>query len=181
MAIFKFYQIYRSIEGELGEDMAVKLFPEYSTLPEKMPTNEQAQLGKVIMERMDELLDKSTIAKIRHKHCCNIPKEHVTKINELKEKCSNIDEIFREYSKFLSPGHVEKIDNSLNLSFGWDKCVCGMFRKLETYEPVSKTWCECCNGHVIKIFSKICNKTVSSKIVETVACGGKDCSFEVNI
>ncbi len=181
MAIFKFYQIYRSIKEELGEDMAVKLIPEYSILPEKMPANEQAQLGKAIMERMDELLDKDTIIKIRHKHCCNIPKDHIAKINELKEKCSNQDEFFKEYSKFLAPGYIEKSGNSLNVSFGCGKCVCGMFRKLETYGPVSKTWCECCNGHVIKTFNKICDKTVSSSIVETVACGGEDCIFEVNI
>jgi hypothetical protein len=146
-----------------------------------MSAPEQAKLGKLITDRMDEFLDKNTISKVRHKHCCNIPKEHLAKINELKEKCSNIDKIFTEYSNFLSPGYIKKHRNSLNVSFGWGKCVCGMFRKLETYELVSEAWCECCNGHVIKSFNMICDKTTSSKIIETVACGGKDCIFEVNI
>jgi len=56
-----------------------------------------------------------------------------------------------------------------------------MFRKLEEYEPISKTWCECCNGHVVKTFTMICNKPVTSNVVEAVACGGKDCIFEVTI
>lgn len=181
MAIFKFYQIYRSIKEVLGEDMAIKLFPEYSTLPDKMPPLEQAQLGKIIMDRMDKELDKDTIIKIRQKHCCNPSKEQIIEINNLKEKCSNLDEICMEYSKYLSPGYVKKDGHLLTVSFGWNKCVCGMFRKLETYEPVSKTWCECCNGHVIKTFSMICDKTVESEIVEAVACGGKDCIFKVSI
>lgn len=181
MAIFKFYQIYRSIKEELGEEMALRIFPEFPTLPDKMPPSEQAKLGKLIMDRMDQLLDKDDIVKVRHKHCCNIPKEHVAKINELKEKCSNIDEVLSAYSDFLSPGYINKQGNTLYVSYGWGKCVCGMFRKLETYEPVSETWCECCNGHVIKTFKKICEKDISSKIIETVACGGKDCVFEVNI
>ncbi|MFZ5354871.1 MAG: hypothetical protein ACOZCL_19395 [Bacillota bacterium] len=42
MAIYKFYQIYISIKEVLGEEMATKLFPEYSALPNKMPANEQA-------------------------------------------------------------------------------------------------------------------------------------------
>lgn len=56
-----------------------------------------------------------------------------------------------------------------------------MFRKLEVYEPMSKTWCECCNAHVIKTYSMICNKTVKSEILEAVACGDKDCVFKVTI
>lgn len=181
MAIFKFYQIYRSIKEVLGKDMAVQIFPEYSMLPDKMPANEQTQLGKVIMDRMDKLLDKETIVKIRQKHSCNLSKPQISKINELKEKSSNLDEFCLKYSKVLSPGYVKKDGNILIVSFGLGKCVCPMFRKLETYELMSKTWCECCNGHVIKTFSMICGKTVASEIEETVACGGKDCIFKVDI
>lgn len=161
--------------------MTFKLFPEYATLPKKMSPSEQAHLGKVIIERMDELLDKNTINRVRHKHCCNIPKKHVEEIKSIKEKSSNVDEILSEYSKILSPGQIKKNGNSLTVSFGWGKCVCGMFRKLETYEPISKSWCECCNGHVIKTFSMICDKAVTSSILETVICGGNDCIFEVII
>jgi len=181
MAIFKFYQIYRGIKEVMGEDMAIKIFPEYATLPDNMPANEQAQLGKALMDRMDKILDKDHIIKIRQKHSCNLSKQQIAEINELKEKCSNLDEFCTEYSKLLSPGYVKKEGDLLTVSFGWNKCVCGMFRKLETYEPVSKTWCECCNGHVIKTYSMICGKTVASKIEETVACGGKDCIFNINI
>jgi len=177
MAIFKFYQIYRSMKEELGEDMATKLFPEYSTLPDKMPAQDQAQLGKAIMDRMDELLDKDTIIRVRQKYSCNLTKLQINEINELKEKSRSLDEFCVEYSKLLSPGYVKKDENFLTVSFGWGKCVCGMFRKLDKYEPVSKTWCECCNGHVIKAFSLICGKTVESEIQEAVACGGKESRF----
>lgn len=181
MAIFKFYQIYRSIKEVLGEEMAIQLFSEYSTLPDKMPPHEQAQLGKTIMDRMDEKLDKNTVVEIRQKHCCNTPKQEIAEINRIKERTDNLYDFFVEYSKFLSPGYVKKDGDLLTVSFGLSKCVCGMFRKLQNYEPISKTWCECCNGHVIKTYSMICDKTVKSEIVETVASGGKDCVFKVNI
>lgn len=181
MAIFKFYQIYRSMKEVLGEDMATKLFSEYSTLPDKMPPAQQAQLGKILMDRLDEQLDRNTIIKIRRSHCCNLSKEQITEINELKSNSSNLDELCQKYSICLSPGYVKKDGDLITVSFGWNKCVCGMFRKLGTYEPVSKTWCECCNGHVIKMFSMICDKTVESEILEAVACGGRDCIFNVKI
>ncbi|WIV11544.1 DUF6144 family protein [Proteiniborus sp. MB09-C3] len=146
-----------------------------------MPAHEQAQLGKAIMDRMDELLDKDTIVRVRQKHTCNPSKQQIVEINRLKEKCNNLDEFCAEYSKFLTPGYVKKDEGILNVSFGLGKCVCGMFRKLEEYEPISKTWCECCNGHVIKTFSMICDKAVSSEIQETIASGGKDCIFKISI
>ncbi|QVK17420.1 hypothetical protein KHQ81_11255 [Mycoplasmatota bacterium] len=181
MAIFKFYQIYRSIKEVLGEEMVKEIFPEYADLPDKMPAKEQAELGKIIMDRMDILLDENTIKKIRQMHTCNPSKEQVAKINELKEKTNNLDEFLHEYSKFLAPGYVKRDGDTLYVSFGLEKCVCGMFRKLETYEPVSKTWCECCNGHVIKMYRMICENIKSSEIVEAVACGGNDCIFKITI
>lgn len=181
MAIFKFYQIFRSIKEELGEEIANEIFPEYHTLPDKMPAQEQAKLGEIVINRMDQLLDKETVVKIRQKHTCNLTKKQIQEINELKERSQSFDKFFIEYSKLLSPGYVKKDEDLLTVSFGWDKCVCGMFRKLDSYEPVSKTWCECCNGHVIKTYSLICGKTVESEIQETVACGGNDCVFKVKL
>ncbi|MDF2804204.1 MAG: hypothetical protein K0S61_4109 [Anaerocolumna sp.] len=181
MAIFKFYQIYRGIKEVVGEEMADRLFPEYSTLPDKMPANEQAHLGKIVMDRLDTMLDKETIVKIRQSHTCNPSKEQVAKINELKQKTDNLDEIINEYSEFLSPASVRREGDILHVSFGLEKCVCGMFRKLDTYETMPKSWCECCNGHVIKMYSMICERTVKSEIVEAVACGGSDCVFKVTI
>lgn len=181
MAIFKFYQIYRSIRETLGEEMALKVFPEYPGLPDKMSAPEQARLGKTIMDRLDALLDKDTVIKIRQKHCCNPSKQQIAEINRLKENTNNLEELCLEYSKFLSPGYVKKDGDLLIVSFGLDKCVCGMFRKLDTYEPMSKSWCECCNGHVIKMYSLICHKTVKSEILAAVACGDKDCVFKVTI
>ena len=181
MAIFKFYQIYRSIKEVLEEDMVMKIFPEYDTLPDKMSAKEQAELGKIIMDRMDKLLDKNTIIQIRHMHTCNPSKKQLAKINELKAKTNNLDEFLEEYSKFLAPGYARIDGNTLHVSFGLKKCVCGMFRKLQSYEHASKTWCECCNGHVIKTFHMICDTIESSKIVETIACGGNDCVFKMKI
>lgn len=181
MAIFKFYQIYRSIKEVLGEDKANEIFPEYLTLPDKMPAHEQAQLGKVIMDRMDRMINKDIAVKIRQKHCCNVSKQQIDDIKELKEKTSSLDEFIIQYSKVISPGYVKKDGDLLTVSFGWGKCICGMFRKLDKYEPVSKTWCECCGGNVIKIYSMICNKPVVSQIEETIISGGKDCVFKLGI
>lgn len=182
MAIFKFYQIFRSIKEELGEDMANRLFPEYSTLPEssaKMPAQDQVRLAKTIMDRLDELLEKDTVIRIRQKHSCNLTKKQVQEISELKKKTEGIDSFCKDYSKLLAPGYLKKDGDFLIISFGWGRCICGMFNKLDEYEPISQTWCECCNGHVMKMFNLICDKTVQSEIQETVASGGEDCIFKV--
>lgn len=118
MAIFEFDKIYRSIKEEIGEEMAIKIFPEYSTLPKEMSASKQVNLSRKIMENMDVLLDKNVIEQIRHKRCCNIPQKHIIKIKELKEKCKDIDEVFSEYSKFLFPGYIDQNENVLTVSFG---------------------------------------------------------------
>lgn len=181
MAIFKFRQIYLSIKEELGEEGVNKLFPEYSSLCDKMPQSEQAKLAKIITDRMDEMLDDDTVKRIRHKRCCNIPKNHEAEITRLKKEKKNTDEIIKEYSNFLKPGYIIKDKDSYIISFGLGKCVCGMFRKLSTYDLMSKTWCECCNAHVKKTFKLICDKDLESEIVEAVACGDKDCIFKIAV
>ncbi|MFP4050814.1 MAG: DUF6144 family protein [Thermoplasmata archaeon] len=162
--------------------MANKIFPEYITLPDrssKMPAHEQVELGKKIMDRMDDILDEDTIVKIRHKHTCNLTKNQVKEIEDLKEEVESIEELCKKYSRPLTPGYVKKDDDVLTVSFGWGRCVCNMYRKLDEYEPVSKTWCECCNGHVIKIYNRLLERPVSSEMIETVASGGDDCIFEI--
>ncbi len=181
MAIHKFYMLYKGLQEALGEAQANELFPEYSQLPDKMPPLEQAELGRTIMTRMDESLDKETIIRIRHAHTCNLTQKQIKDIIDLKEKYKDFDDFCIEYSKLLAPGSVKKDKDILIVSFGWKKCVCGMFRKLKEYEAVSQTWCECCNGHVIKHYSFVCGKRVSSEIVETVACGKNDCVFKINM
>lgn len=111
MAIFKFYQINRSLKEVLGEEEALKLFPEYPTLPNKMIAVEQVQFASTLMDRLDKELDKDTVMKIRQRHCCNPSKEQVSKINELKAMELNLEEFCVEYSKFLSPGYVMKEEN----------------------------------------------------------------------
>lgn len=181
MAIFKFYQVYRALKSELGEEMTNEIFPEYSKLPDKMSPEEQVDLGRVVMNRMDEKLDKKTITKVRHKHTCNPSKEQIKTINELKEKYSDMDQFLEEYSKTLAPGFIKRDGDVITVSFGFNKCVCSMFKKLDKYEPISETWCECCNGHVIKIYNLVFEQNVESQIIEAIATGGQDCVFKLKV
>lgn len=48
---FKFYQLFRSMKEELGLERAKELFPEYETLPDKMPKEEQVNLARILMKR----------------------------------------------------------------------------------------------------------------------------------
>ena len=180
MAIFKFYQIFRSLKSELGEK-AHEIFPEYKHLPDKMSPQDQAALGKTIMDRMNEKLKKEDILKIRHKHTCNISKEQKAKIDELKALYDDLDLRCQAYSKFMAPGYVKKTGSHIQVSFGLNKCVCSMYRKLDDYQLTTNTWCECCNGHVIKMYSYLFDQSVGSKILETIVSGGKDCLFDLSI
>ncbi len=180
MAIFKFYQIFRCIKEELGEQKAKELFYEYETLPDKMSAEEQAKLASKIMDRLNNLLDVETVKRIRYKHPCNIPKTYVAKIDELVEKHESVEKRIEEYVKWDERISISNEEDSIVVSWGLPKCVCGMFRKLKEYEPISKSWCECCNAHSAKTFSKLCGKKVESKLIEGIACGGNDCIFRIS-
>lgn len=180
MAIFKFYQIYRSIKEVLGEEKSKELFYEYETIEDKMPLDEQAKLASKIINRLDNSLDAETVKRIRHKHPCNIPKKYNDKINELIEKYDSVEKRIDEYIKWDKKTTIISEDNSIIVAWGLPKCVCGMFRKLDEYETMSKSWCECCNAHNAKTFSKLCGKKVESELFEGIACGGKDCIFRVS-
>lgn len=179
MAIFKFYQIFRSIKEELGEQKAKEIFYEYETLPDKMLPNEQAILASKIMDRLDNALDAETVKRIRYKHPCNIPKTYTVIINELVEKYPSIEKRLEEYEKWSEKISFKNEGDSIIVSWGLQKCVCGMFRKLDEYKHISKSWCECCNAHNAKLFSKLCGKQVESELIEGIACGGKDCIFKI--
>lgn len=56
-----------------------------------------------------------------------------------------------------------------------------MFRKLENYEPISPTWCQCCNGHNKMLIELLLSQEVKSDLLEGICCGGKVCSFKITI
>ncbi len=180
MAIFKFYQIFRSLKEELGEQKAKEVFYEYETLPDKMSANEQAMLASKIMDRLDNSFDVETVKRIRHRHPCNIPKTYDTIINELVEKYPNIEKRLEEYEKWSGKISIKIEGDSFITSWGLTDCVCGMFSKLNEYEHISRSWCECCNAHNAKLLSKLCGKEVESELIDGIACGGKDCIFKIS-
>lgn len=132
--IFKFYQIYRSIKEILGEAKANELFPEYLALSSKMLAEEQVQLAHILMDRLDKSLDSHTVIKIRQQHPCNIPKADKEKMQEIKMSFENISDRINAYSQYLGGSFSSCGKNAYNFSWGNKKCVCGMFRKIETYK-----------------------------------------------
>ncbi|HOE78144.1 MAG TPA: hypothetical protein PKV63_05925 [Bacilli bacterium] len=56
-----------------------------------------------------------------------------------------------------------------------------MFRKLKNYEPVSPTWCQCCNGHNKMLMDFLFEKDTKSELIEGICSGGKVCSFKITI
>lgn len=179
--VFKFYQIYRSIKEVLGEEKAMELFPEYHTLPDKMPTEDQINLARILMDRLDNSLDRDTVIKIRRQHPCNIPKVDKEKMKEIKETFENINDRIKAYSKYLGGSFSHCGNNVYYFSWGNTKCPCGMFRKADSYEKISPTWCQCCNANNILQMTFLCDKEVESELLQGVCSGGTDCSFRVTV
>lgn len=179
--IFKFYQIYRSMKEIIGENKANELFPEYSTLPNKMSAEDQIELAHILMDRLDNSLDHDTIIKIRQLHPCNIPKADKQKMQEIKENFENIDDRIKAYSEYLGGSFSSCGRNVYTFSWGNKKCNCGMFRKMENYKKISCSWCECCNANNKLQFDYLCDKAVESKLLQGICCGGTDCSFRITI
>lgn len=178
MAIHKFTMLYKDLVNTLGVEQANKLFPEYDTLPDKMDKQAQISIASRVMKRMDESLDKDTIVKIRHGHTCNLPKPQRAEMMELWSRCSSIDEFLTSY------GCEKQVDGTYVLSWerlGQTKCSCPLFYKVSEYEPISITWCECCNGHTEKSIYEICGQRVKSEIIESISSGGKACKFKITV
>ena len=176
MAIHKFAMLFKNLEKNLGKEAALQIFPEYATLPEKMGAEEQAALARRVMDRMDESLDREKIVKIRRGNVCNLPKEQRREMTELMRKCKDIDEFLTAY------GYVKQEDGAYLSNFKRQpKCYCGLFKKLENYEPISITWCECCNGHHEKGLREVCGQPVKTEIVESISSGGGNCVTRVSV
>lgn len=169
---FKFYQLYRSLKEVVGEDKANEIFPEYETLKDKMTKEEQVNFARTLMQRLDEQFDKDTVIAIRMKHPCGIPKES-------KKEISCTEEQIGKFINHLGGSYKYVSDNEYIITWGLTKCVCGMFYKLENYEAISPTWCQCCNGHNKMLFSTLLDKDIKSTLLEGICAGGKTCSFRI--
>jgi len=177
--IFLFYQLFRSLKEELGLEKAKALFPEYDSLPDKMSKEEKAELARVIMKRLDENLDKDVVISIRRKHPCGIPKETKKDIVQIKNSMENDQERIEAFVRSLNGSYLQLSDYKYKIVWGIKKCVCGMFRNLENYEPISKTWCQCCNEHNRLLFKELLGKEVRSELIGGICCGQQECSFEI--
>lgn len=178
--IFHFYQLKKRLEEYAGEEVRKEIFFDYDEISNKIKPEEKAAYAKKLMARMDSILDDETRVKIRRSCSCNLSKQQIAEIDNLMNQYNEIDSFLNEYSKTLQPGSIKRLDDKLLLSFGWGHCVCSVFRKAKTYEPVSRTFCECCNGHVQKWFGYIFKKPIDTEIVETVSTGGNDCLFKIS-
>jgi hypothetical protein len=178
MAIHKFAMLFKDLETNLGKETALKIFPEYTTIPEKMDKMDKVNLARKIMERMDKTLDRETIVKIRHWRTCNIPKAQRGEMVVLMQKCKDIEEFLIAWF-----GCIKQEDGTYLTNFGSEakKCWCNLFHKLDEYEPISITWCECCNGHTQKSIMEICGQPVKTEIMESVASGGKSCRYRITV
>jgi hypothetical protein len=178
MAIHIFAMLFKDLETNLGRETALNIFPEYITLPDKMDKIDQVNLMRQVMDRMDKTLNHEIIAKIRHGHTCNIPKVQKTEMVELMKKCKNIEEYLIAYY-----GCTKQEDGTYLTNFGADvpKCYCNLFYKLDDYEPISITWCECCNGHTQKSIMEVCGYPVKTEIIDSVASGGKSCRYRITV
>lgn len=179
--IFKFYQLFRSLKEVIGLDEAKKVFPEYESLKDSMSPQEQVDMARILMKRLDERFDKETVLAIRMAHPCGIPKQDQEIMRDIKSKITDIEERIKAYKDHINGFYIKLSENEYVFTWGLKSCVCGMFRKLKDYEPISPTWCQCCNGHNQMLFTFLLDKDVKSELLEGICSGGKTCSFKIKI
>jgi hypothetical protein len=170
--------LYKDIVSNVGKEKANEIFPEYATLQAKLDAQSQIKIASSVMYRMDESLDRDSIIKIRHGQSCNLPKAQRAYMEALWEKSQNIDEFLTEY------GCIKQDDGTYIISsktLHTDKCVCPLFHKVDEYEPISITWCECCNCHTQRGFTEICHQPIKTEILESIASGSQACVYRIFI
>lgn len=178
---FKFYQLFRSLKEELGLEGAKKIFPEYETLPDKMAKEDQINLAKILMKRLDDELDKDTVIAIRMEHPCGIPKPTKERISEIKQAFNDDGRRLQAFFDHLQATYERISDNEYIVTWALKECVCGMFRNLKDYGTISPTWCQCCNGHNKLMFETLLDREIKSELISGICAGEKVCSFRIII
>lgn len=169
-------KLAKNLDEIVGEDVRRKVLEDCEKISAKTNKIKRAEMMKVVMMRMDKLIDKNTAIKIRENCACK-PKNFLKSSIEIYGKYPKIEEFINELEKTHFAGKLKIEDNIIYCNFSSGKCVCGMVKSAKENIPI--LWCECCKGHVKWLFEGTFKKLLNIEMLSSVISGSDDCRFKI--
>jgi hypothetical protein len=168
------------LDAHVGVDVRRQILPDDETIAAGAPPKRKAEWARKITVRLDKhVKDKDVLRGIRHGCACEVSQRQMQMIKAARKRHDDLDDVLAELNQTGLHGNTVREENTLHVAFGNGRCVCGVISQNDV--PLSPTFCECCNGHVEKLWALISGSPVHSDMLETHNTGGHECRFDVRI
>jgi len=184
---FNIRVIYNELKNhKVDEEIIEKIMEGGDKIKSKTPHKKKCEWCYEATNRMDELLDEDIKLSIRENCACRL-KTFSKECDKIRNSYSSVQERLEAVLK--SPtlfGNILKVreNGKFDVIF-WNpkndvfKCVC-----MKNQDKVwSKTWCQCCAGHIKLPLEKALGVKVKAKIISTAlsSLGKENCHIELEI
>jgi len=174
--VYQIYNLKRKIADHIGIEKANHFIPDEYLNGDNKTAKQKAQIMNAILEKMDYELDISVIKNIRRNTSCNITKNQMEIIDCSKNKTNIQVEQCEIINAGIAPSKIEMLGNKYIFRFGYGKCICRMFSKIENPKSF-RSFCYCCAGNIEKLLGYWLEKTIEVELENSHLLGNKDCVF----
>ena len=141
------------------------------------------------MRRMEEIIPYDKLKEIRETNACCLSGERDKLAKEIHKKYNTIEERFNAFinEKRIVYGNCYKEGDYYYLSFWYGMpeggYTCSCLHYIPKTEPMTKTWCMCCGGHIKHHFETALGVKAECEVVSSPlsSCGKQPCLFKLKI
>ena len=164
----------KRIIDNMDKQDALKICQQIGTVDENATPLKQARYINDILNTAEKMNICMTDTMRKCGGCC-LSANAVKTAKKLYAKSNSIE----EFLKFLNDADIG--GRNLHISDDkiiavYKKCYCNIPQKINN---INKNYCECSAGWYMKLFSEVFGKNVTVRIVDTIAGGASECTFEI--
>lgn len=141
--------------------------------------------------RMEERIEAKRLKEVRENSACCLGGKRDELAREICAKYPTVDERFAALSRerFIIGGKAWKDEetNTYYISFWYARPAegyrCSCLHYYPKTQPMTKTWCMCCGGHIKHHFETALGVKAEVSIVDTIltTCGERPCLFAFTV
>ena len=128
-----------------------------------------------LMKNMDKHLDEQLKIKVLEECGRACAEKHAKK--EAYQSKGDLDGWLATMKKWVGANNVHKEGNTVRLVYS--KCLCPLVGSIEPL--LSKTFCNCSRGWLMKSFKTVVGKPVKVKLEDSIMMGGQECRFSIRL
>lgn len=176
----KAHNLVASIEAVGGERISGRITkglkePTRGTTPRR-----KAAWAREIVARLDDSLAPEQCREIMERCGCHVRPEGIRSDRQLWRQCGSLEEFAqaKRGQGWMDGGFLAE-GNALRIKISNGRCHCGLVRASE--EPISKTYCLCCAGHLRHGLEPVFERPVHVVPESTLTSGDPECWFVARI